>query len=105
MLGDDQRFARIQGAQHVIGTDNRGELFRQVAERGGMDLRNLAHLPVQTDAVERRGRVLRCYSDPSFTSEQIAATKRLAAATPPAEIDPKIDALVTELIGRVAEAS
>lgn len=38
-----------------------------------------------------------------FTEEQIAAAKRYAAATPPADIDPRVQALVTELIGRVAD--
>jgi DNA-binding HxlR family transcriptional regulator len=40
---------------------------------------------------------------PQFTAEQIAKAKRYAAATPPAEIDPRIEALVHELIGRVAD--
>ena len=38
-----------------------------------------------------------------FTSDQIATAKRYAGATPPAEIDPRIEALVTQLIGRVAD--
>ncbi len=38
-----------------------------------------------------------------FTAEQIAAAKRYAAATPPADLDPRIGALVNELIGRVAD--
>ena len=38
-----------------------------------------------------------------FTQEQIAAAKRYAAMTPPTAIDPRIEALVTELIGRVAD--
>lgn len=38
-----------------------------------------------------------------YTDEQIAAAKRYAAMTPPTEIDPRIEALVTELIGRVAD--
>ena len=38
-----------------------------------------------------------------FTREQIAAAKRYAEMTPPTAIDPRIEALVTELIGRVAD--
>ena len=38
-----------------------------------------------------------------FTKEQIAAAKSYAAKTPPTVIDPRIEALVTELIGRVAD--
>ena len=38
-----------------------------------------------------------------FTAEQIAAAKRYAGMTPPAEIDPRIEALVKALIGRVAD--
>ena len=38
-----------------------------------------------------------------FTDDQIATAKRYAGTTPPAEIDPRIEALVTELIGRVAD--
>jgi DNA-binding HxlR family transcriptional regulator len=38
-----------------------------------------------------------------FTKEEIAKAKRYATLTPPAHIDPKIEALVTELIGRVAD--
>ena len=38
-----------------------------------------------------------------YTDEQIAAAKRYAGMTPPATIDPRIEALVTELIGRVAD--
>ena len=40
---------------------------------------------------------------PQFTAEQIAMAKRYAAATPPDDIDPRIEALVHELIGRVAD--
>ncbi len=39
----------------------------------------------------------------AFTQEQIAMARFYAAATPPAFIDPRIEALVTELIGRVAD--
>ena len=39
---------------------------------------------------------------PQFTKEQIAAAKVYAASTPPADLDPKIEALVNDLIGRVA---
>ena len=38
-----------------------------------------------------------------FTREQIAAAKRYAAMTPPVAIDPRIEALVTDLIGQVAD--
>jgi len=38
-----------------------------------------------------------------FTLEQITAAKRYAAMTPPTAIDPRIESLVTELIGRVAD--
>jgi DNA-binding HxlR family transcriptional regulator len=38
-----------------------------------------------------------------FTDEQIAAAKRYAGMTPPTAIDPRIEALVTDLIGRVAD--
>lgn len=40
---------------------------------------------------------------PHFTAEQIAMAKLYAAATPPDDIDPRIEALVHELIGRVAD--
>lgn len=38
-----------------------------------------------------------------FTDDQIAAAKHYASLTPPAEIDPRISALVNDLIGRVAD--
>ena len=38
-----------------------------------------------------------------FTEEQIAAAEIYAGQTPPADLDPRIEALVTELIGRVAD--
>jgi len=38
-----------------------------------------------------------------FTPAEIAAAKRYANATPPADIDPRIEALVNDLIGRVAD--
>src|ERR1700761_1019238 len=38
-----------------------------------------------------------------FTQQQIEAARRYTAATPPADVDPRIEALVTELIGRVAD--
>ena len=38
-----------------------------------------------------------------FTEEQIAKAKAYAALTPPDDLDPRIEALVTELIGRVAD--
>lgn len=40
---------------------------------------------------------------PRFTAQQIAMAKAYAAMTPPADIDPRIEALVTDLIGRVAD--
>ncbi len=40
---------------------------------------------------------------PHFTAEQIAMAKLYAAATPPDHIDPRIEALVHDLIGRVAD--
>ncbi len=40
---------------------------------------------------------------PRFTPEQIATAKRYANATPPDDLDPRIEALVNELIGRVAD--
>ena len=38
-----------------------------------------------------------------LTEAQIAAARRYAEATPPVAIDPRIEALVTALIGRVAD--
>ena len=38
-----------------------------------------------------------------FTATEIEQARRYASATPPAELDPRIGALVTELIGRVAD--
>lgn len=40
---------------------------------------------------------------PQFTDEQIRMAQRYAAATPPPDIDPRIAALVNDLIGRVAD--
>ena len=40
---------------------------------------------------------------PHFTAEQIAMAKLYAAAIPPEDIDPRIEALVHELIGQVAD--
>ena len=40
---------------------------------------------------------------PKFTKEQIAAAKAHAAHAPPDDIDPRIEALVNDLIGRVAD--
>ena len=40
---------------------------------------------------------------PDFTPEEIATAKRYAAATPPTELDPRVAALVHDLIGRVAD--
>jgi DNA-binding HxlR family transcriptional regulator len=39
----------------------------------------------------------------SFTAEEIAKARRYAISTPPADLDPRIGALVNELIGRVAD--
>ncbi len=39
----------------------------------------------------------------SFTEAQIAAARFYAAQTPPADLDPRIESLVKELIGRVAD--
>jgi DNA-binding HxlR family transcriptional regulator len=38
-----------------------------------------------------------------FTAEQIAMAKVYAAHTPPDDLDPRIEALVNDLIGRVAD--
>lgn len=38
-----------------------------------------------------------------FTAEEIERARRYAAATPPADLDPRIGELVNELIGRVAD--
>ena len=38
-----------------------------------------------------------------FTAEQIAKARFYAAQTPPDDLDPKIEALVKDLIGRVAD--
>jgi DNA-binding HxlR family transcriptional regulator len=38
-----------------------------------------------------------------FSPEQIAKAKAYAKMTPPADMDPRIEKLVTELIGRVAD--
>jgi hypothetical protein len=38
-----------------------------------------------------------------FTEEQIAVAKVYAAQTPPDDLDPRIEALVNDLIGRVAD--
>jgi DNA-binding HxlR family transcriptional regulator len=39
----------------------------------------------------------------SFTPAQIAKAKAYAKMTPPTDMDPRIESLVTELIGRVAD--
>src|SRR5437868_9122577 len=52
-----------------------------------------------------------CYTNPpvseapmrTFSPEEIARAKAQSAATPPEDLDPKIEALVNELIGRVAD--
>jgi DNA-binding HxlR family transcriptional regulator len=38
-----------------------------------------------------------------FTADEIERARRYAIATPPADLDPRIGALVNELIGRVAD--
>ena len=38
-----------------------------------------------------------------FTAEEIEQARRYAIATPPADLDPRIAALVNDLIGRVAD--
>jgi DNA-binding HxlR family transcriptional regulator len=40
---------------------------------------------------------------PHFTDAQIALAKDYAARTPPDDLDPRIEALVNDLIGRVAD--
>jgi DNA-binding HxlR family transcriptional regulator len=40
---------------------------------------------------------------PRFTQQQIEKAKKYAAQTPPRDIDPRIEALVNDLIGRVAD--
>jgi len=40
---------------------------------------------------------------PRFTAAEVAKAKAYAASTPPADLDPRIEALVNELIGRVAD--
>ena len=46
-----------------------------------------------------------CNMEPmaKFTDEQIKAAKIHAAQTPPDDLDPRIEALVSDLIGRVAD--
>jgi DNA-binding HxlR family transcriptional regulator len=38
-----------------------------------------------------------------FNKKQVAKTKAYAACTPPEDLDPRVEALVNELIGRVAD--
>jgi len=40
---------------------------------------------------------------PQFTDEQIDAAKTYRSGTPPVDVDPRIEALVNDLIGRVAD--
>jgi DNA-binding HxlR family transcriptional regulator len=40
---------------------------------------------------------------PQFTDEQLAMARLYAAQTPPPDLDPRIEALVNDLIGRVAD--
>ena len=42
-------------------------------------------------------------SQPSFTEAQVALARSHMAATPPAQIDPRVQALVNDLIGCVAD--
>jgi DNA-binding HxlR family transcriptional regulator len=42
-------------------------------------------------------------SQPRFSADQIAKAKAYAAMTPPADLDPRIEALVDDLIGQVAD--
>ncbi len=41
--------------------------------------------------------------DPQFTKEQISLAKAYSECAPPEELDPRIEALVNDLIGRVAD--
>ncbi len=41
--------------------------------------------------------------NPQFSDEQITRAKAYAASTPPDNLDPRIEALVNDLIGRVAD--
>ena len=41
--------------------------------------------------------------DPQFTKEQLSAMRAYAACPTPKEIDPRVETLVNELIGRVAD--
>ncbi len=38
-----------------------------------------------------------------FSAEAVERAHRIAAQEPPAEVDPRVEALVTQLIGRVAD--
>lgn len=40
---------------------------------------------------------------PRFTAAEVARAQAYAASTPPEDLDPRIEALVNELIGRVAD--
>jgi DNA-binding HxlR family transcriptional regulator len=40
---------------------------------------------------------------PKFTAAEVAKAKAYAASTPPEDLDPRIEVLVNELIGRVAD--
>lgn len=40
---------------------------------------------------------------PNFTPEEVATAKRYATAIPPDDLEPRVEALVHELIGRVAD--
>ena len=41
--------------------------------------------------------------NPAFTPEQIEEAKLLAVCTPPDDLDPRVEVLVNDLIGRVAD--
>ena len=40
---------------------------------------------------------------PRFSAEAVARAERLRRETPPEQVDPRVEALVTDLIGRVAD--
>lgn len=41
--------------------------------------------------------------EPKFTEEQVATARHLSSLTPPVDMNPRIEALVNDLIGRVAD--
>ena len=54
-------------------------------------------------AILTRKRVSSILKAPQFTEEQIALAKAHMACTPPEEIDSRVETLVNDLIGRVAD--